>query len=261
MFNKLRQLRINHFQITIDGDRQTHDTQRVLANGAPTYDRILNNLNSIRQYDLSGLWNISLRTNVTKKVIDNYDSFYRDIIVPFGQDKRFNIMIRQMWTNNTDSANALLCSREEFETFVERLDVGKQSLYQEYQFAHNLNFQCYAAKANSFVWGSDGNIYKCTLALYDDINRVGCVQDDGSTMIDREKLYYWIAPRAGKTENCQTCRNFAACASGCCPYKQKQICGGSNFDILKLYIPKFFEISNNKAELTNELDLLKTEVL
>ncbi len=98
-FQRLQRLRVNHFQITIDGNRGTHDEQRVLPGGLPTYDQIMANLRDIRDHGKGNLWTISLRTNVTKKVIENIDVFKENILLPFGRDRRFNIMLRQMWTN------------------------------------------------------------------------------------------------------------------------------------------------------------------
>lgn len=253
VFERLQKLHVNHFQITIDGDRKTHDNQRVLRGGAPTYEQIMSNLNDIQCNAKGKLWSISLRTNVTKNTIQNVDTFKKEIIAPFNADSRFYIMLRKMWTNDTSEADSLLCTDEEFESFLEQCEIGKDSLYQDYQFAHDLNFICYAANPNSLIFGSDGTIYKCTVALYDDINQIGRIQKDGNIFIDEEKMCYWIAPRAGKTEDCLTCANYAACVSRCCPYKQDRPCEMQTLEMLKYYIPQFYYLSNQSADLSADI--------
>ena len=131
-FKKMLHYKINHFQITIDGDKSIHDTQRILVNKKGTFDTIINNLNEIKNNSQSKLWTISLRTNVTTNVIKNIDQFKKDIISNFSNDSRFYIMLRQMWTNNTDEADSIVCTTESFENFVENCNIGYQSLYQEY---------------------------------------------------------------------------------------------------------------------------------
>ncbi len=253
-FEELQGLRVNHFQITIDGSRETHDKQRVLRGGQPTYNRILDNLNDIRLHARSRLWSITLRTNVTKRVIRHKEDFQREILIPFGGDRRFSVMLRQMWTNSTEEADAILCTNEEFNTFMEECEIDQESLYQEYNFAYDLNFICYASNPNSFVFGADGTVYKCTLALYDTINQVGRINEKGTVEFDEERLFYWIAPRAGNVNECRDCPNGGACASRCCPLKQdKHPCESRNMEMLRPYIPKFYQIAKQAADLTTEL--------
>lgn len=253
-FEELQKLKVNHFQITVDGDRETHNRQRVLRGGQPTYDQILDNLNDIRLHARSRLWSITLRTNVTKTVIQHKEAFQREILNPFGGDRRFSVMLRKMWTNSTQEADSILCTDEEFNTFVEECEVDQESLYQEYTFAHDLNFICYAANPNSLVFGADGMVYKCTLALYDAINQVGQISEKGAVEFNEERLFYWIAPRAGKAEECTYCPNCGACASRCCPLKQEQHpCESRNMEMLRPYIPKFYLIAKQAADLTEEL--------
>lgn len=250
VFEKLRKLRINHFQITIDGYKLIHDKQRVLIGGGGTFDQIIHNLKSICANGKSNLWTISLRTNVTNNTVHNIDQFKKEIIDPFNDDPRIYIMLRKMWTNNTEDADALVCSDQDFEDFVNQCEISETSLYQEYVFAHDMNFMCYASNPNSYVIGSDGKVYKCTYALYDDINQVGQLNRSGEMYLDEEKLSFWIAPRANKQTECITCANYAACVSNGCPYRQKELCQGRTLDVLKYYIPQFFKLAKNSEDLS-----------
>ena len=249
-FEKLRKWRINHFQITIDGNKMTHDKQRVQVGGGGTFDQRIYNIKNISENGKSNLWTISLRTNVTNSTVQNIEQFKKEIVDSFNDDPRVYIMLRKMWTNNTDDADALVCSEQDFERFVSQCEISETSLYQEYIFAHDMNFMCYASNPNSYVIGSDGKVYKCTYALYDDINQIGQLKTAGEMCLNEEKLSFWIAPRATNKTECMDCANYAACVSNGCPYRQNELCYGKTLDILKCYIPQFFKLAENAEDLS-----------
>lgn len=253
LFEKLRKLHVNHFQITIDGDKNTHDSQRVLVGGGHTYEKIMDNIKNICNNAKGKLWTISIRTNVTNQIIADIVQFKKNVIDPFRNDSRIYIMLRKMWTNFTSKADSLLCEDQEFEAFVEKCELSEKSLYQEYIFAHDMNFCCYASNPNSYVFGSDGMIYKCTYALYDNANQVGQISDGGITQFNQEKLSYWIAPRTSNSPECRSCASFATCVSKGCPYKQKMVCNSQTLEVLKYYIPQFFKLAKYSLNLTEYL--------
>ena len=246
MFDRLTRLRVTHFQITVD-------KQRVMAGGGGTFDTIIQNIKDIRDYSQSKLWTMSLRTNITRNIINNRDAFKRDVILPFSHDHRFYIMLRQMWTNHTEEADAIHCSNALFEEFVEQCDIGYESLYQEYVFSYGSHFTCYAANPNAFVIGSDGTFYKCTCALYDDVNHIGKIDSNGHIDFDENKFSYWIAPKAYNNTECLSCSQYAACVSKGCPYKQKEACNQETLNVLRCYIPQFYHLANDKEDFTDLL--------
>jgi uncharacterized protein len=54
------------------------------------------------------------------------------------------------------------------------------------------NYICYASKANSIVIRANGDLAKCTVALYDTQNMIGHLKEDGELIIHKEKLSYWF---------------------------------------------------------------------
>ena len=76
VFQRLVSLKINSFQITIDGTQEYHDKQRVLKNGQGTYTRIIKNLIDIKK-DIPEDTFVILRTNVGK---DNYEMMDENIL-------------------------------------------------------------------------------------------------------------------------------------------------------------------------------------
>jgi uncharacterized protein len=77
---------------------------------------------------------------------------------------------------------------------------------------------CYAADPNSFVIGSDGTVYKCTVAFDDSRNQVGRVTPDGDLLLDQEKLSLWVSKGEETDSTCQSCSFRPSCQGNACPW-------------------------------------------
>jgi uncharacterized protein len=80
-------------------------------------------------------------------------------------------------------------------------------------------FACYAANPRSFVIGSDGSVYKCTVELdYHDRNIVGKLRPDGIMELDWKKMGLWTETH-GMYEGtkCSTCFFSPSCYGAVCP--------------------------------------------
>jgi uncharacterized protein len=64
---------------------------------------------------------------------------------------------------------------------------------------------CYAAKPNSLLIRSNGRIGKCTVAFDDDRNDLGYLHDDGTIVINNQKLQPWIRGLASLDANVTGC--------------------------------------------------------
>lgn len=103
------------------------------------------------------------------------------------------------------------------------------------------------------VIGSDGKLYKCTVALYDDINQIGYITEGGKKILDQNKLAYWLAPWMKSYEKCQSCGALGACVMQSCPYKQYTSCAGDRLNMVKPYFPKFSEIAEKYIDVSELL--------
>lgn len=219
-FEKLRKLRINHFQVTLDGFSITHDKQRVLINGKPTFSKIFENLCNIRDHAKGRIWSVSLRTNVTKTMLTYLSEYIELIQKNFNNDRRFTIMIRKMWTNGTDGAENIYCENDDFYDFIASCATADYTISQDYFLTHGQNFICYAAKPYAFVIGSDGSLYKCTVAMEDENNQIGIINENGIFQFDQNKLAKWTIPKIEKLSHCSSCSFFAACGGNSCPLRK-----------------------------------------
>lgn len=204
------------FQITVDGNKVSHDEQRILKNGKGSYERIYRNL--LVAQSSNHKFSIILRFNVSKNNYKNVEQFIDKEGVPFRKDKRFYFLYRNVgdWGQG---------EREKGQE-VERLDkdisyqFSKKALTMGYQLIDpfwNINnqFSCYAQNPNSYAFNVVGKVMACTVLLYDQQNIFG---DINLGLINEEKRKkIWIHSVEKIPKDCQKCEIVAICKSGACP--------------------------------------------
>lgn len=220
VFDRLYKLKILTYQITLDGFKYQHDNQRVLANGDGTFDKIVNNLISIKNKRTLGTV-FTIRTNFTKAIVENIDNYLNFYKQTFGDDPRFSLYVQEAGDWGGERVKNF---SDELIPFVRKvvldkikehgITFGQSSHFNELQCELNT---CYAAKKNSFVIGSDGIIYKCTVHFDFPDNSVGKLNNDGSMEIN-ENFYKWIMPFAHTEDKCVGCFSRAGCLPVKCPY-------------------------------------------
>ena len=70
----------------------------------------------------------------------------------------------------------------------------KKLRYEEQIYAYPKDevYVCYASQPNSLAIRSNGDLAKCTVALYDDRNRIGKLNEDGTITVDQNKVRLWM---------------------------------------------------------------------
>jgi uncharacterized protein len=184
-------LQVRSFQISLDGPPDVHDESRVRADGSGTFSEIWDNLLALRDSDLS--FQVMLRLHFTPKTAARLHALIDLINEAFGEDSRFNVAFKAVTRMGGENDHQLElfsppAERETIASFRKRLRRQSQEIWH-----HRKQPQiCYAAKPNSFVIRADGRLAKCTVALYDDRNTVGRIDEGGRIMIDNDKLRPWM---------------------------------------------------------------------
>lgn len=76
---------------------------------------------------------------------------------------------------------------------------------------------CYAAKPNSLVVGANGRLYKCSVALDDEANRIGWLREDGRMDVHAGKATLWASSGEERDAVCRSCFYRPACQGNHCP--------------------------------------------
>ncbi|RXZ82782.1 radical SAM protein [Paenibacillaceae bacterium] len=223
MFRKLQKLRVVKYQISLDGAKEFHDSQRVLFGGQGSFEKIFRNLKAIKDNITSSSFLINVRSNISAGMLDSLDTFSGFLATNFSNDKRFNFFWKTVGDWGGDSVkNMNLCTLEDLLPQIgENIKKGL-----DFRPFTNVIYPgesvCYAAKKNNFVIGSDGIVYKCTVAFNMEENQIGQLNDDGSMTINEERLKLWVTGHEESDSNCQKCFFRPSCQGATCPLSRIQ---------------------------------------
>lgn len=181
-------LGVTNYQISFDGDRELHDKFRLRLGGGASFDAIFSNLISAHKTDLP--FEISIRIHVNSENKESLKAFLRRCKKQFDSDKRFKFYIRQLSKlgGENDSDLPVLGDKalepvRELKEYCKSLGLSLFTLSQPHI--------CYASELNSLVIRKDGGVSKCTVALYNERNFVGKLNDDGTVTLDKNKIKFW----------------------------------------------------------------------
>ena len=186
---RLADLGIRKYQITLDGPRHLHDRARVRADGRGSYDRIWSNLLSIQAGKAPV--EILLRVHLTRANLYAMPDFIQRVRDSLLGDQRFSINIRPVvrMGGASDILPDILDDTEDARiSEPESLVLEQAGPQQVFAPSHT----CYAARANCFLVRADGRIGKCTVALEDPANSLGRLLPDGTLQIDSDRLRPWL---------------------------------------------------------------------
>lgn len=166
---------LNHFQITLDGDRETHDKIRN-CHGLPSFDRILDNC--IALLNISPKAYITLRINYTTSSIIHTDYSKILEIIPGDIRSRFSIQFHRVWQtyekegNDAEVKKSIVANRKALEEAG--FSISSNTLFSLYK--GNI---CYADRLEYANINYDGLVYKCTAQDYNKENALGYLDEKG----------------------------------------------------------------------------------
>ncbi|WP_273837314.1 radical SAM/SPASM domain-containing protein [Guptibacillus sedimenti] len=216
---KLIEYNVSYFQVTVDGDHEHHDRTRHLAGGQSTFEKIWKNLLAMKETNEKFLCRI--RVNFLKENLPDVPNFIDKIKENFSEDDRFavNFFPVGQWGGPNDEELNVLTERDATKSALSLCDLavdkGLNNVLDD--ILKPGGYVCYAAKPNSFVIGSDGMIYKCTVALYNEKNHIGTLQPDGTMDLDMDKFALWVMNDEGEDPGCQKCFFRPSCQGSACP--------------------------------------------
>lgn len=206
--------RVKHYQITIDGEEKSHDQQRRRVNGAPTYQKIITNLQEMSA--LEDQFEVLIRMNVGPSNLQEAESHIRKMKEFFGNDSRFKLLFHKIEKlGGPHDEDIEVCTSSVVSSLLSLSNrIGMKSM-EAFDYI-SPNHTCYASSPNSFVIGSDGLVYKCTVALYEEFNQVGVLRQDGELQLSAEKMRLWTN-LSSEDNVCKSCFMAPSCHGDSCP--------------------------------------------
>ena len=194
VFQKLLKWGVSTYQISFDGLKEHHDRKRILVNGNPTFDRLWSNLKEMKSF--SDNFSVTVRLHVDQENIGESPDFLKLFAQDFGHDSRFSAYVMELGQySNSPRQDLRLLSPKDSRHAMKDICRLAESLHIPVRVpdreSHDSYITCFAAKLNSFIIRSNGQISKCIVALDNDANQVGTINEDGTLILDRMKLLAW----------------------------------------------------------------------
>jgi len=188
LFERLLSSGIRRFQVSLDGMEAEHNVTRRSGTPGGSFSTIMTNLLEMRRSLLD--FQVILRIHIHGSNLESVCDLIDHIVENFGNDKRFKILLEKIKTYSTGHTNPLkLVSDSSMQIARKHL---KDRMNGSIAFDLSDVHCCYAALPNHFVIRSNGNVHKCTVALYDERNDIGVLKPDGTFVWDdHEKLAGW----------------------------------------------------------------------
>ncbi|ADD45284.1 radical SAM/SPASM domain-containing protein [Stackebrandtia nassauensis] len=219
---KVVQAGVRHFQITLDGTKHDHDKRRVDIDGAETFDVIMANLRHLKSTDLD--FTIMLRHNFDPEGLRRLDDYIDMIQREFSDDPRYTTHFAAIgkWGGAKDDDLVVCEGRTGPQAIAHARGLAISAGFKVDLLENGLKPEgsiCYAADPRSFVIGSDGTVYKCTVELdYHERNMVGKLHPDGTMDLDWRKLALWCeTDGTDPGKKCNSCYFGGACHGAACP--------------------------------------------
>jgi len=201
---RLTDLGIRRFQISLDGPADVHDRSRLRINGRGSFNEIWQNLLMAR--DSAMPFEILLRIHVTPETASTVPDLITSLSNHFSNDDRFRVWFKAVGRlGGPNDSEIPLFNPDGRRQVMTDLDEQATAAGLELMTNGPSTYICYAAQANSLAIRADGSIAKCTVALYDDRNRIGELYEDGTLSVDSSKLRPWLRGFGTQSEEDLAC--------------------------------------------------------
>ena len=243
----LEESRVVKAQITIDGPREIHNKTRILKSGGGSFDRIIENISSVK----SSIY-YKVRCNLNKDNV-KYISELSDFISSLAEKSGNNIELYTCGVWDSDASpetGSIVIDRSQF--MVDGRVIDENTLGQR-------RMSCSVIKLFSMVVDCYGKVYKCEETVGDDSAVVGNILDFKSDMLTG----MLTSPTRGRgpftdylshvfpfdDEECINCKVLPICLGGCVNARLtgRRRCNRARFDP-DTYVLNIEKINKRKKE-------------
>lgn len=206
MIDEMAKLKVHSFQITLDGDKESHNQVRYPYQGADSFTRIVENIKTLLKKDI---W-VVLRINYTAQSLKGTQSISENFkdLTPKEKEK-FQVDYQRVWQDRDSYSEDLKALLEEcIESFE------KKGINVTYSVMNQVWNSCYADKQNQAVINYNGLVYKCTARDFNEKNSLGYLNEEGNIIWNQQKLNYRTNIRLSK-QICRNCRIAPLCGGTC----------------------------------------------
>lgn len=216
---KLLRCRVWSVMTTIDGVRETHEARRVNKGGAPTYEKILKNVEGMTDKGIC----VDFRCILEK---GNVDSCLK-LTESMARHENLGIRVKPM-RDMSDLADRLgrevpeaakvepLEPAEYAEAFYKVFLQGTPKADDYKRALDPLHLHCSAAMDRGYAIDELGNAYNCGCAIGDEAKALFSIKEPPETRRVRWDMVSWYASHNPLDKHvCRTCQVLPLCQGGC----------------------------------------------
>jgi uncharacterized protein len=213
MIEKINEIDLSGFQITLDGNKERHNKIRNV-NGQPSYDQIIENINLIceRIQNIS----VTLRINYDNQTLKKQQAEQILNDIKKENRKKIHIDLQKVWQTEKREENI------NTENVSSLITAAKKEGYKQISCAGGLNagqfYNCYTSKYHYVEINYDGKIYKCTARDYIEPYIMGELKDDGTIEWNENRIAKLYGTSTFDNPICPKCAYLPLCW-GPCPQK------------------------------------------
>lgn len=214
--------KFDYFQITLDGNEETHNKTRPFMNGKGTWKSICSNLKKMHErseHDFHVAIRVNYNNETFEKITDLFEFIKNEL------DDRFSVFFHTIgkWGGKQDDLFDVIEPALEPYTTVMLMEQAVEYGIEprtNYDFYNPFRRVCYASMPYHFTVGSDGKLRKCNEEddKTDEFNIVGTIEN-GKIEIDLQKWSKFVLPGGSSSisQKCKECVYFPICFSQNCP--------------------------------------------
>jgi uncharacterized protein len=203
MIERFKKYSITGFQITLDGNREMHNTVRFVNAKRGSYDEIVNNVIAL----CSAGFQVIQRINYTKDTLNGLEEIVEDFR-RLPQEYRKNLVItpHKVWQVQDETLNDRVTEIIQYfrsEGFNAAFGGAPD----------NVRGSCYADRKGHATINYNGEVFKCTARNFSHDSREGQLNEDGS--ITWNERYNERMNIKFKNKPCLKCPIMPMCNGGC----------------------------------------------
>lgn len=210
--SRLLQYNCISIQVTLDGNKETHNRLRTLHNNNETFDTIIKNFLTAVQYGLKNQLTTQfiLRINLFNQNVDDISSIFT--LFSENEKRRINIIFRPIYTThqfNDSNINTIFELKKFYDAaYNNGFGVVKSTYY--YQHCES------DGGTNFFYILPDLTIWKCINDLSNKTANIGFIERSGELKLYSNNVVTWYhKANPFSDEQCRNCDYLPLCYGGC----------------------------------------------
>lgn len=211
MIEKMQEIGLRFFQITLDGNRTRHNQIRNCS-GKPSYDVIIQNIIKICQ-NIDDV-RITLRINYDDVTLKRNAE---EILSDFPESIRSKLFIdmHRVWQTMRNDENYPESSSDELDHFVISARNNGYNIRCHGALITGTYTGCYACRTNFACINFDGKVYKCTACSFTEKDCFGELMDDGCIHWNEGRVSRLYGYSPLENPKCMECKHLPLCLGPC----------------------------------------------